>query len=51
MWIDLRNSAGNLVPVTSTINGNLLIISPNTPLTKDKHTVNFAFWQYIRYVW
>ena len=37
MWIELRDNTGKLVPVTSTINGNLLIISPNSPLTKVKH--------------
>jgi peptidoglycan/xylan/chitin deacetylase (PgdA/CDA1 family)/methionine-rich copper-binding protein CopC len=39
MWIELRDSAGNLVPVTSTINGNLLIITPDSPLTKVRHTI------------
>jgi peptidoglycan/xylan/chitin deacetylase (PgdA/CDA1 family)/methionine-rich copper-binding protein CopC len=36
MWIELRNSAGNLVPVKSIISGNLLIISPDNPLTNGK---------------
>ena len=37
MWIEFRDSAGNPVPVITTISGKLLIISPNSPLTKDMH--------------
>jgi peptidoglycan/xylan/chitin deacetylase (PgdA/CDA1 family)/methionine-rich copper-binding protein CopC len=39
MWIELRDNTGKLVSATSTINGKLLIISPNSPLSKVKHTL------------
>ncbi|UTB33877.1 MAG: Ig-like domain-containing protein [Methanobacterium sp. ERen5] len=36
-WIELKNSRGTLIPITKTINGNILTISHKYPLKNDKY--------------
>ena len=39
MWIELY-SGGKVVPITSSISGNVLTINPTSPLTTGKYTLN-----------
>ena len=37
MWIELKKSSGTPISITSSISNNILIIKPNSPLTKSKY--------------
>ena len=39
LWIDLKNSNGTLVPVTTSINGNTLTITPKNLLVNGKYSL------------
>ena len=39
MWIELKNSAGTIVPITKTIVGNVLTIKHTSTLTKGRYTL------------
>jgi len=37
--IELTNSLGTIIPITTSISGNILTITPNNPLTVDQYTI------------
>ena len=38
-WIELKASNGTVIPITKSITGNVLTITPVNPLAEDKYTV------------
>ena len=38
-WIELKNSNGTLIPITKSITGNVLTITPAKSLTEDKYSI------------